>query len=69
MHWKEIECQLQFLYLYDQPFREINWQKVDEYRVRGLSWSAVSISRVMEWNGHSLQHAVCGEARRVEKEN
>ena len=30
-----------------RPFREIKWRKVDEYRAKGLSWSAVS--RVMEW--------------------
>ena len=29
-----------------RPFREINWRKVDEYRDKGLSWSA--ISRVMD---------------------
>lgn len=29
-----------------RPFRDINWRKVDEYREKGLSWSA--ISRVMD---------------------
>ena len=29
-----------------RPFREINWKRVDEYREKGLSWSA--ISRVMD---------------------
>jgi len=29
-----------------RPFQEINWRKVDEYRAKGLSWSAVS--RVMD---------------------
>jgi len=28
------------------PFRDINWRKVEEYREKGLSWSA--ISRVMD---------------------
>jgi len=31
-----------------RPFREINWRKVGEYRAKRLSWSAVSISRVMD---------------------
>jgi DNA invertase Pin-like site-specific DNA recombinase len=31
-----------------RPFQEINWRKVDEYRARGLSWSAISISRVID---------------------
>ena len=26
--------------LIGQPFREINWREVDEYRARELSWSA-----------------------------
>ncbi|MDD1721472.1 MAG: recombinase family protein [Euryarchaeota archaeon] len=29
-----------------RPFKEINWRKVDDYRQKGLSWSA--ISRVMD---------------------
>jgi DNA invertase Pin-like site-specific DNA recombinase len=31
-----------------RPFREINLKQVEEYLARGLSWSVVSISRVME---------------------
>jgi len=37
------------------PFREINWRKVEEYRKRGLSWSA--ISRVMDIPYNTLMRA------------
>jgi len=43
-------------------FREINWRKVDEYRAKGLSWSAVS--RVMDIPYNALFAA---KARRAEK--
>jgi len=46
-----------------RPFREINWRKVDEYRAKGLSWSAVS--RVMDIPYNTL---LVGKARRAEKE-
>jgi hypothetical protein len=48
------------------PFREVNWRKVDEYRATGLSWSAVSISWVMDYNipYNALRAA---KARRAEK--
>jgi hypothetical protein len=42
---------------------EINWRKVDEYRVKGLSWSAVS--RVMDIPYNTL---LAAKARRAEKE-
>jgi len=46
-----------------QPFREINWRKVDEYRAKGLSRSAVS--RVM---GIPYNTLLAAKARRAEKE-
>ncbi len=37
------------------PFREINWRKVEEYREKGLSWSATS--RVMDVPYNTLMRA------------
>jgi len=47
-----------------RPFREINGRKVDEHRARELSWSAVSISRVIDIP-RSTQFAA--KARRAER--
>jgi DNA invertase Pin-like site-specific DNA recombinase len=47
-----------------RPFRKIDWRKVDEYRAKGLSWSA--ISRVMNILYNAL---LAAKARRAEKEN
>jgi putative DNA-invertase from lambdoid prophage Rac len=47
-----------------RPFREINWRKVDEYRAKGVSWSAVS--RVTDIPYNTL---LAAKARREEKEN
>jgi DNA invertase Pin-like site-specific DNA recombinase len=44
-----------------RPFREINWKRVEEYRERGLSWSAVS--RVMDIPYNTL---LAAKARRAE---
>jgi DNA invertase Pin-like site-specific DNA recombinase len=46
-----------------RPFRDINWRKVDEYRKKGLSWSAVS--RVM---GIPYNTLLAAKARRSERE-
>ncbi|MGB8310529.1 MAG: recombinase family protein [Halobacteriota archaeon] len=47
-----------------RPFRDINWRKVDEYRAKGVSWSA--ISRVMDTPYNTLRAA---KARKAEKED
>ena len=47
-----------------RPFREINWRKVDEYWIKGLSWSAVS--QVMNIPYDTLRAA---KGRRAEKGN
>ncbi|MGB8310368.1 MAG: hypothetical protein WCE81_00675 [Halobacteriota archaeon] len=52
------------VYRIGRPFQEINWRKVDEYRAKGLSWSAVS--RVMDIPLNTL---LAAKARREEKEN
>jgi hypothetical protein len=45
-----------------RPFREINWRKVNEYRAKGLSRSAVS--RVMDIPYNML---LAAKARRAER--